>query len=98
MLALFWARPVAAPAATSTRARPATFVAVCIWVLLLWRQVLCCVLAIPLRGKTYAHRTDIRQLSTFHTERRPRREANVGTGRRGAMTGNRQTIRHYDGP
>src|SRR5947207_4100024 len=38
MVALFWACAVATPAATSARARTATFVAVCIWVLLLWRQ------------------------------------------------------------
>src|SRR5256886_14639049 len=38
MVALFWACAVVAPAATSARARTATFVAVCIWVLLLWRR------------------------------------------------------------
>src|SRR5207247_7566014 len=97
MLALFWACPVAAPAATSARARTATFVAVCIWLLLLWRQ------SVVLRYRHTTQRQDVcpphRYWTTVNFPYRTttRREANVGTGRRGAMTGNRHTIRHYDG-
>src|SRR6266566_2141240 len=52
MVALFWACAVVAPAATSVRARTATFVAVCIWVLLLWRQ------SVVLRYRHTAQRQD----------------------------------------